>query len=172
MFRPYPFGIRRRRVRVLCRRTIGRRSLAGIHRVAPRILRRRRTCRQSRNRMATARRSVGARLCHRSGPGLPFACSIAQTRADGLLHRCGESEIATGHAADRHGVLRGVRPPRPAGGPSAAEARPLQNPALTRHRIRPTTREGITRHFRTRGNVCPIGARNTPCHKNETSRLL
>lgn len=125
--RPHPPGIRNGKVRTLRPRTSHGRGAAGLYGTSPGHVRRT-VVRPGGNRLATAQRHVGQRVCHGSGPKLSSLRQPVENGIHYLFHRLEQSALTTGHATARYDTITGIRPPRTTNGTSSATARPVHDP--------------------------------------------
>ena len=124
---PHPPGIRNGKVRTLRPRTSHGRGAAGLYGTSPGHVRRT-VVRPGGNRLATAQRHVGQRVCHGSGPKLSSLRQPVENGIHYLFHRLEQSALTTGHATARYDTITGIRPPRTTNGTSSATARPVHDP--------------------------------------------
>lgn len=127
LLRPHPPGIRNGRVRTLRPRTSHGRGAAGLYGTSPGHVRRT-IVRPGGNRLATAQRHVGQRVCHGSGPKLSSLRQPVENGIHYLFHRLEQSALTTGHATARYDTITGIRPPRTTNGTSSTTARPVHDP--------------------------------------------
>ena len=114
-------------VRTLRPRTSHGRRAAGLYETSPGHVRRT-VVRPGGNRLATAPRNVGQRVCHGSGPKLFSLRQPVENGIHYLFHRLEQSALTTGHATARYDTITGIRPPRTTDGTSSATARPVHDP--------------------------------------------
>lgn len=100
---------------------------AGLYGTSPGHVRRT-VVRPGGNRLATAQRHVGQRVCHGSGPKLSSLRQPVENGIHYLFHRLEQSALTTGHATARYDTITGIRPPRTTNGTSSATARPVHDP--------------------------------------------
>ena len=115
------------RFRTLRPRTSHGRGAAGLYGTSPGHVRRT-VVRPGGNRLATAQRHVGQRVCHGSGPKLSSLRQPVENGIHYLFHRLEQSALTTGHATARYDTITGIRPPRTTNGTSSATARPVHDP--------------------------------------------
>lgn len=115
------------RVRTLRPRTSHGRGAAGLYGTSPGHVRRT-IVRPGGNRLATAQRHVGQRVCHGSGPKLSSLRQPVENGIHYLFHRLEQSALTTGHATARYDTITGIRPPRTTNGTSSTTARPVHDP--------------------------------------------
>ena len=166
--RPHPPEFETERFGLYAPRTSHGRGAAGLYGTSPGHVRRT-VVRPGGNRLATAQRHVGQRVCHGSGPKLSSLRQPVENGIHYLFHRLEQSALTTGHATARYDTITGIRPPRTTNGTSSATARPVHDPdeRIRRDRTRKPGRKTFDKPT-TPSNLRAAAGKNFPAAARPT----